>query len=158
MRPPADGWLGLISDTHGLLRHEALELLRGAERILHAGDLGKPQILERLATLAPVTAVRGNIDGGAWARDLPASAVVRWGRQVIYMIHDLAALDLDPAAAGFAAVIHGHSHEPSIEERGGVLYVNPGSAGPKRFHLPVTVARLRVVGEGLSAEIVQLEV
>jgi putative phosphoesterase len=148
--------LGLLSDTHGLLRPEALAALRGASRILHAGDVGHPSVLDGLAALGPVTAVRGNVDRGAWAAALPATTVVEAEGALLYMLHDLHTLDLDPAAAGFAAVISGHSHQPRLERRGGVLYVNPGSAGPRRFRLPVTVAHLRVTGGQVDAEFVEL--
>jgi putative phosphoesterase len=134
--------IGLISDTHGLLRPEALIALKGSGLIVHAGDVGKPEILARLCGVAPVVAVRGNIDKGAWARQLPATAVVQAGPALIYVLHDIHQLDLDPAAAGFHVVVSGHSHQPSRSDRSGVLYLNPGSAGPRRFRLPVMVARL----------------
>src|SRR5256885_5615375 len=129
--------VGLISDTHGLLREEALRALKGAQLILHAGDVGKPEIIEQLKELAPVVAVRGNIDTAAWARALPEAAVVECAAIRIYMIHDVNALDLKPAAAGFHIVVSGHSHKPVQDERDGVLYLNPGSAGPRRFSLPI---------------------
>lgn len=150
--------VGVISDTHGLLRPEAVEALRGVERIVHAGDVGDPAILGELRHLAPVHAVRGNVDRGAWAGELPVTEVVEVDGALLYVLHDLATLDLDPAAAGFAAVVYGHSHRPNEETRDGVLYLNPGSAGPRRFTLPVTVARLTVDGEDLEVEIVDLEV
>ena len=134
--------VGLISDTHGLLRDEAVRALEGSELIIHAGDVGKPEILDALKAVAPVVAVRGNIDTAAWASVLPANAVAEAGSTTIYVLHDVHDLDLDPAAAGFQIVVSGHSHKPSRTERNGVLYVNPGSAGPRRFQLPVTVARL----------------
>jgi putative phosphoesterase len=134
--------IGLVSDTHGLLRDGALEALRGSDLIVHAGDTGKPEILGSLRQLAPVVAVRGNIDRGAWASELPATAIVEAGPAIIYVLHDIGELDLDPAAAGFQIVVSGHSHQPGRMERSGVLYINPGSAGPRRFRLPVTVARL----------------
>jgi putative phosphoesterase len=134
--------IGLISDTHGLLRPEALRALDGSDLIVHAGDVGKPEILNSLRLLAPVVAVRGNIDRGGWATALPLTATVKAGSVAVYVLHDLQQLDLDPAAAGFQVVVSGHSHKPSRTERGGVLYLNPGSAGPRRFQLPVTVARL----------------
>ncbi len=134
--------VGLISDTQGLLREEALAALRGSQLIIHAGDVGKPEILDALAQLAPVVAVRGNIDRGAWASELPATAIVEAGPATIFVLHDLQELDLDPAAAGIQIVVSGHSHQPGRTERSGVLYINPGSAGPRRFKLPVTVARL----------------
>ena len=134
--------IGLISDTHGLVRPEALRALGGSDLIVHAGDVGKPEILDALKLLAPVVAVRGNIDRGGWASALPLTATVTAGSAVVYVLHDLQQLDLAPAAAGFHVVVSGHSHKPSRMERGGVLYLNPGSAGPRRFQLPVTVARL----------------
>jgi len=134
--------IGVISDTHGLLRPEALDALRGSKLILHAGDVGAPEILDKLAAIGPVKAVRGNIDKGVWARSLPETDVVEIGGASIYILHDLSQLDLKPEAAGFAAVISGHSHIPKQEIRHGVLYFNPGSAGPRRFKLPVTVGRL----------------
>src|SRR5689334_11946789 len=136
--------VGLISDTHGLLRERAVEALQGSDVIVHAGDVGKPEILDRLKLIAPVFAVRGNVDTDAWAAQLPETVVVGAGAGRIYVLHDLARLDLDPAAAGFRAVVSGHSHKPGRTWRGGVLYVNPGSAGPRRFRLPVTVARMDV--------------
>src|SRR5262249_44780391 len=135
---------GLISDTHGLLRPEALGRLAGSDLIIHAGDVGDAAILGALEALAPVTAVRGNIDKGAWASNLPPAASVQAGPARIYVLHNLAELDFDPVAAGFHIVISGHSHKPVRTERGGVLYVNPGSAGPRRFRLPITVARLNL--------------
>ena len=138
--------IGLISDTHGLLRPEALRALRGCDLIIHAGDVGKPEILEALNALAPVTAVSGNIEQGpqapAWARALPETAIVEAGAASIYILHDLQQLDLDPRAAGFHIVVSGHSHKPLRRLSDGILYINPGSAGPQRFQLPITVARL----------------
>jgi len=134
--------IGLISDTHGLLRPEALRALEGCELIIHAGDVGKPEIIDQLQAVAPVVAVRGNIDTGEWAARLPLTAVVETVSPRIYVIHDIHELDIDPAAAGFAIVVSGHSHKASREERSGVLYLNPGSAGPRRFRLPITLARL----------------
>lgn len=134
--------VGLISDTHGLLRDAAIEALRGSELIIHAGDVGKPEIVTKLRQLAPVVAVKGNIDKGAWTSELPATAMVEAGPATIYVLHDLQDLDLDPAAAGIQIVVSGHSHKPSRTERSGVLHINPGSAGPRRFQLPATVARL----------------
>lgn len=148
--------VGVISDTHGLLRPEALAALRGVEHILHAGDVGDAAILDALRTIAPVTVIRGNIDRtGACAR-LPATEFVRLGGRSIYMLHDLAELDLDPVAAGVACIISGHSHQPKIEHRKGVLYFNPGSAGPRRFSLPVSVGLLEIENERLEARIVDL--
>jgi putative phosphoesterase len=134
--------IGLISDTHGLLRDQALEALRGSELIIHAGDVGKPEILSALEELAPVIAVKGNIDTGAWASKLPATAMVEAGPATIYVLHDVQELDLDPVAAGIQIIVSGHSHKPGRSEKSGVLYINPGAAGPRRFRLPVTVARL----------------
>jgi putative phosphoesterase len=148
--------LGIISDTHGLLRPEAIAALRGSDRILHAGDVGKIEILETLAQIAPVTAIRGNIDTGSWARVLPATEIVEIGGVSIYMLHNLAQLDLKPEAAGFRVVIHGHSHHPKIEEKNGVLYFNPGSAGPRRFSSPVTVGRLTIEEKNVNAELIEL--
>jgi uncharacterized protein len=148
--------IGVISDTHGLLRPEALAALRGSDQIIHAGDVGAPEILDELAAIGPVTAIRGNIDNGAWARRLPETEVVEVGGISIYVLHDLAQLDLKPEAAGFRVVIYGHSHVPKQEMRGGVLYFNPGSAGPRRFKLPVTVGRLILEGGSVRAEIVNI--
>jgi uncharacterized protein len=134
--------VGLISDTHGLLRDSAIEALRGSELIIHAGDVGKPEILTRLGQVAPVIAVKGNIDKGAWASQLPATAIVEAGPATIYVLHDLQELDLDPMPAGIHIVVSGHSHKPGRTERSRVLCINPGSAGPRRFKLPVTIARL----------------
>jgi putative phosphoesterase len=156
--PPA-GFVGLISDTHGLLRPEALAALRGARLILHAGDVGDLAILDRLREIAPVRAVFGNTDGGRVRRVLPETDLVEAGDGVsIYLIHILEELDVDPDAAGCAAVMYGHTHVPKVEQRKNVWYLNPGSAGPRRFKLPVTVARLWVGPEGLRTEIVELEV
>lgn len=148
--------IGVISDTHGLLRPEALAALQGSDYIIHAGDVGDPAILTALATLAPVTAVRGNVDREKWARELPETNVLQVGLIAMYVLHDVGRLDLNPRSAKLAAVIFGHSHCPSQEMRNGVLFFNPGAAGPRRFTLPVTVGRLRVSGSRLSAEIVTL--
>jgi uncharacterized protein len=150
--------LGVISDTHGLLRPEAIEALRGSDRILHAGDVGDPEILERLAEIAPVTAVRGNVDTGAWARVLPETEVVEACGVSVYMLHDLSKLDLKPEAAGCRAVVYGHSHQPKIEEKNGVLYFNPGSAGPRRFSLPVSVGKLTIEAGRVRGALVKLKV
>ena len=150
--------IGVISDTHGIVRPEAMDALRGAGMILHAGDVGNPQVLEALGGIAPVVAVRGNNDKGEWARELPDWEVVDAGAVSIYMLHDLKEIDISPSGAGFRVVISGHSHRPSVEERKGVLYVNPGSAGPRRFSLPVSIARLRVIGEAVSAQVIELSV
>lgn len=148
--------IGVISDTHGLLRPVAIDALAGVEHILHAGDVGGVEILERLQSIAPVTAIRGNVDGFGPCSELPETEVVELGGLFFYMLHDLHALDLDPVAAGFAAVISGHSHQPKIEERKGVLYFNPGSAGPKRFSLPVSLGFLEIAGGKVTATIEKL--
>ncbi len=150
--------IGLISDTHGLLRKEALEALRGSELIIHAGDVGKPEILEELRKIAPVIAVRGNVDKERWAQGLPDAAVAEAGAVLIYVLHDVKTLDLNPTAAGFHIVVSGHSHKPGKTERDGVVYINPGSAGPRRFQLPVTVARLNLSRIPYEVEFVNLEV
>ena len=150
--------IGLISDTHGLLRKEAQETLRGSELIIHAGDVGKREILEELRKIAPVVAVRGNVDKEPWAKVLPETAVAEAGAVLIYVLHDANALDLNPAAAGFRIVVSGHSHKPGKTERDGVLYINPGSAGPPRLQLPVTVARLNLGRIPYEVEFVNLEV
>jgi uncharacterized protein len=147
--------IGVISDTHGLLRPEAVEALRGSDRILHAGDVGHPKILEALAQIAPVTAIRGNVDAGPWARALPETEVVEAGVS-IYMLHDLGLLDLKPEAAGFRVVVHGNSHQPKIAEKNGVLYFDPGSAGPRRFDLPVSLGKLMIEVGKVRAELVKL--
>jgi len=150
--------VGVIADTHGLLRPEAAVALAGSELIVHAGDVGSAEVLDKLREIAPVVAVRGNNDKGAWAVALPAAAVVEIGGVVLYVLHDLSELDLDPAAAKFHVVIAGHSHRPQIDHRNGVMFLNPGSAGPRRFTLPVAVARLHVHGGRVRAEIVELVV
>ena len=149
--------IGLISDTHGSMRPEALEALRDSELILHAGDVGKPEILTALRKLAPVIAVRGNVDTADWAKSLPDSAVARAGDVLLYVLHDLKALDLNPAAAGFQVVVSGHSHQPAKTVRDGVLYINPGSAGPRRFQLPVSVARLNLACTPFEVEFIELK-
>ncbi|HTT34138.1 MAG TPA: metallophosphoesterase family protein [Methylomirabilota bacterium] len=149
--------IGLISDTHGLLRPLALEALRGSELIIHAGDVGKPEILDKLRTLAPVIAVRGNVDTEDWARTLPETAVAEAGAIQLYVLHNVEELDLDPKAAGLQVVVSGHSHQPGKHERGGVLYINPGSAGPRRFQLPVSLARLDLGRTPFAVEFVKLE-
>lgn len=148
--------LGLISDTHGLLRDEAVQALAGSDLIIHAGDVGKPEILEALKRLAPVVAVRGNVDTAPWASALPFTAVAEAGESLIYVIHDIHTLDLDPASAGFGIVVSGHSHKPGRVERAGVLYVNPGSAGPRRFKLPITVARMDLAENPRKVNIIDL--
>jgi putative phosphoesterase len=150
--------IGVISDTHGLLRPEALDALRGSAHIIHAGDVGDPEILPQLSTIAPVTAIRGNIDKGAWARKLPETAVADLEGISVYVLHDLAQLDLKPESAGFHVVISGHSHVPKQETRNGVLYFNPGSAGPRRFKLPITVGKLTLRDGNARAEILKIAV
>jgi hypothetical protein len=150
--------IGVISDTHGLLRPEALQALQCAAHILHAGDVGDPAILESLRAIAPLAAIRGNIDEGGPCSYLPATELVEFCGRSIYMLHDVKRLDLNPEAAGISVVVFGHSHQPLIEWRRGVLFLNPGSAGPRRFQLPVTVAWLYIEGDNLSARIVHLDV
>lgn len=150
--------IGLISDTHGLLRPQAAEFLRGCDHVIHAGDIGKPQVLEGLRPIAPLSAIRGNVDTGAWAEDLPDTLDLEFAGLRIHVLHDLGQLDRDPVAAGFRVVVSGHSHKPGIDERDGVLYVNPGSAGPRRFSLPVSLGELQAGGGGPLARIVPLEV
>lgn len=149
--------VGVIADTHGLVRPAALEALAGSDLIVHAGDIGSPDVLAALEAIAPVTAVRGNVDRAAWARDLPETAAVEAGAARLYVLHDLNALDLDPAGS-FAAVIAGHSHRPRLEARDRVLYFNPGSAGPRRFRLPVSVGRLQVRGAHVTGKLIELAV
>ena len=149
--------VGLISDTHGLLRPEALDVLRGSDFIVHAGDIGNPGIVTELAHLAPVVAVRGNVDKGAWAQSIPEADVLEVsGAGFLYVLHNIDDLDLDPAAAGFHAVVYGHSHKPGVRGKDGVLYVNPGSAGPRRFSLPISVGRLMVDAGTVSAELIEI--
>lgn len=145
-----------MSDTHGLLRPEAVEFLRGSDFIVHAGDIGAPEVLEGLRSLAPVTAVRGNNDRGPWAEKITHSEVLQVGEVFLYVIHDIAELDVDPAAGGFRVVVSGHSHKPGIDERDGVLYVNPGSCGPRRFKLPISAAELLVEGASVQARLTEL--
>jgi uncharacterized protein len=156
MSSPRSLLVGVISDTHGLLRPEALQALAGSDYIVHAGDVGSPAILDQLGAIAPVTAVRGNVDTGPWAATLPETAVLEVGEHSLYVLHDASELNLQPRAAGFAAVISGHSHRPRVEWRNEVLYFNPGAAGPRRFRLPVTLGRLRIEGKKVHAEIVPL--
>ncbi len=150
--------VGVISDTHGLLRPEAVAELKSSELIVHAGDIGTPEVLDELGKIAPVIAVRGNSDKGAWAATLPDTEVVQVGEFSFYVLHDVNELDLDPTAAEFTAVITGHSHRPGVEERNGVLFLNPGSSGPRRFKLPVTLARLHIRDGTLNVEVVELDV
>ncbi len=149
--------VGVIADTHGLLRPEAVAALRGSDLIVHAGDVGRPEILQELEQIAPVVAVRGNVDYGRWAQALHMTEVVEAGAHTLYVLHDLEMLAIDPAAAGFDAVISGHSHRPKLAKRNTVLYMNPGSAGPRRFSLPVSLGRLIATEEGLRGELVTLE-
>jgi uncharacterized protein len=148
--------IGVISDTHGLLRPEALAVLQGSDRIIHAGDIGDPAILDRLAEIASVTAVRGNVDREAWAKSIAETELLEVDGTSIYILHILENLDLQPKAAGIQAVIYGHSHVPKQELKDGVLYFNPGSAGPRRFQLPVTVGKLTVDAGKIRGEIIQL--
>src|ERR1700743_2531455 len=148
--------VGVISDTHGLLRPEALKALQGAEHILHAGDVGDPSILNALRSIAPVTAIRGNIDEGGTCGHLPPTEIVELGGTNIYMLHDVKKLDLNPEAAGISAVVSGHSHKPLIEWHRGVLFLNPGSAGPRRFSLPVSIGLVAIGADGVEPRIVTL--
>jgi putative phosphoesterase len=149
--------VGLISDTHGLLRPAALAFLAGSDHIVHGGDVCDAGVLEALAAIAPVTAVRGNNDHGAWASRLPETALFPLGEILVYAVHDLDRLDIDPGAAGVQVVVSGHSHRPSVERREGVLFVNPGSAGPRRFTLPISLGELTITGRAVSARIVELD-
>jgi putative phosphoesterase len=145
--------VGVISDTHGLLRSAAEERLAGVAHIIHAGDIGRPEIIDRLRLLAPVTAIRGNVDNGSWAADYPETETIRLGGHLIHILHDIHELRLDPVASGLSVIISGHSHQPRIETKGGVLYLNPGSAGPRRFRLPITLATLELRAGGVHAEL-----
>ena len=148
--------IGVISDTHGLLRAEAMAALEGSEHILHAGDVGDPGILDRLRTIAPVTAIRGNVDVGGACSLLPDTELIELGGRAIYMLHDRQTLDLDPVAAGISVVVSGHSHHPAMQWHKGILYFNPGSAGPRRFSLPVTVGFLTITEAGIEPRVVEL--
>ncbi|MGD0098971.1 MAG: metallophosphoesterase family protein [Acidobacteriota bacterium] len=148
--------IGVISDTHRLVRPEILTALEGVEHIIHAGDMGSPDVIAELRRIAPVTAIRGNADAGDWAREFPETAIVQAGGIMIYVIHNIDSLDLDPRASEFSAVVYGHSHVPMQQTRDGVLYFNPGSAGPRRFHLPVSMGYLTVRGKSVSGEIILL--
>ena len=148
--------IGIISDTHGLLRPEAARALKGSDLILHAGDIDKPEVLRTLHTIAPVTAVQGNCDRGPWANALPIAETLEFGGFLFHMLHDLSTLDLDPRTAGIHILISGHSHIPAITRKNGILYLNPGSAGPRRFSLPVTLARITIKGKELAPEIFSL--
>jgi len=154
--PHSAKFIGLISDTHGLIRPQALAALEGVDLIIHAGDIGKLEVLQGLDAIAPLVAIKGNIDKDAWAESLPETKALKIGATRLYVIHNVKELDFAPAARGFQVVISGHSHKPSVVRRDGVLFVNPGSAGPKRFKLPVAVARLRVDGGHITAELVEL--
>ena len=156
MTSPNGALLGVISDTHGLLRPEALMALEGVDRIIHAGDIGPPEILGELEAIAPVTAVRGNMDGGGWTRDLHGTEVVEIGGATIYVLHDLSQLDLNPEAAGFQAVVFGHTHQPEVRRADGILYLNPGSAGPVRGSKPISLALVDVVEGRLTPRIIPL--
>jgi uncharacterized protein len=150
--------VGIISDTHGLIRPEAITALQGSDLIIHAGDIGKPEVIDQLNAIAPTHAVRGNVDTQSWARTLPDTRVVEAGALRLFVLHVRAELVVDPVIAGYAAVIFGHSHKPSTETRNGVLWLNPGSAGPRRFRLPISVARIRVSGQTIEPVIVELDV
>jgi putative phosphoesterase len=150
--------IGLISDTHGILRQEAIAFLRGCDHIIHGGDIGHAGILEALSEIAPLTAVRGNNDRGLWAEAVAETELVQLGEVIIYTLHDITQLNISPSAAGVQVVVSGHSHKPLVERRGAVLYVNPGSAGPRRFKLPVSIGELRVEGSSVSARLIELEV
>jgi putative phosphoesterase len=148
--------IGVISDTHGILRPEAEQRLAGVTHIIHAGDIGCPEVIDRLRRIAPVIAIRGNVDKGAWAENYPDTETVRLGGQSIHILHDIHDLQLDPAACGINVVISGHSHRPLIETTGGVLYLNPGSAGPRRFKLPITLATMDLTASGPKARLHRL--
>ena len=150
--------IGVISDTHGLLRPEAKAALMGSDYIVHGGDIGDAAILSELAAIAPLTVVRGNNDRGPWAEAVPDTARLQVGPVLLYVVHDIATIDIAPALAGVQVVIYGHSHRPLVEQRGTVLFLNPGSAGPRRFKLPVSVAHLDIEGDTLSARIVELDI
>ncbi len=150
--------IGIISDTHDVLRPEAVKALEGSEIIIHAGDIGGPEILDRLKILAPVYAVRGNMDGSPGGDSLPVTDIIEISGKLLYVLHNIADIDLDPFAAGLAVVISGHSHRPHIAHKNGVLFINPGSAGPRRFSLPVTVASLKIVGDSINCDIIELRV
>ena len=149
--------IGLISDTHGLLRPQALEALRGCDHIIHGGDIGKPEILQALEEISPVSAGRGNNDTDSWAEDLLETLQLQFDAVAVYVIHDLKELDINPKVLGISVVISGHSHKPSIEQRDGIFYVNPGSAGPRRFKLPITMAELLIDGTSITPGIIRLE-
>lgn len=157
VKPPVTR-IGVISDTHGLVRPEALAALRGVSHIVHGGDVGAPEVLEALETIAPVTAVRGNNDTAAWAKKLPLTDTLEVAGRTLYVLHDIADLDLDPATAGFAVVVTGHSHQAKVVTKDGVLFMNPGSAGPRRFRLPISVGLLQIGAAGIDASIQELNI
>jgi len=157
MKRTFDYKIGVISDTHGLVRKSVLKSFKSVDLIVHAGDVGEPKVLDTLQTVAKVHPVRGNVDGGKWTNNLPLTEVVEVGQVYLYVLHDLGSLELDPAAAGFNAVISGHSHIPKIEKRDDILYLNPGSAGPKRFDYPISIAFLYIKGTSIETEIVELK-
>jgi putative phosphoesterase len=148
--------IGLISDTHGLVRPQALAALKGVDLIIHSGDIGKPEVLQSLQSIAPLVAIKGNIDKDSWAEPLPETKILKIGDIRVYVIHNLNELDFNPATRRFNVVISGHSHKPSVVTRDGVLFVNPGSAGPRRFKLPVALGKLQLDGHGVTAELVEL--
>jgi putative phosphoesterase len=148
--------IGIISDTHGLLRPEAINQLAGTDHIIHAGDIGAPEMIEGLRKIAPITAIRGNIDAGEWAKDYPDTELVALGGQVLYVLHDLKGIKLDPAVSGIDVVVSGHSHRPKIVTKNGVLYVNPGSAGPRRFKLPIALAFLTLTDRIILPRILEI--
>lgn len=150
--------IGIISDTHNLLRLEAVNALKGSDIIIHAGDIGSSEIIDRLKNIAPVYAVRGNTDRSPWGDTLPTTDIIEISGKFLYVLHNIHEIDVAPVAAGFDAVISGHSHKPNIENKNGVFFINPGSAGPRRFSLPVTIARLQIVGESISCDIIELVV
>jgi hypothetical protein len=157
MKRTFDHKIGIISDTHGLTRQSVVKAFKDVDLIVHAGDIGTNEALETLQTIAKVYPVRGNVDCGKWTGNLPFTEAVKVGQVYLYVLHDVNELDLDPAVAGFNAVISGHSHVPKIEERDGVLFINPGSAGPRRFKYPVSIAFLYVNGVSIETEIVELK-
>jgi putative phosphoesterase len=148
--------IGIISDTHGLLRPEAVERLAGVHHIIHAGDIGRPEVISALRRIAPTTAVRGNVDRGAWAGRYPLTARVKLGGRSFHVLHNLAELDLDPAAAGIDVIVSGHSHRPKVETVDGVIYLNPGSAGPRRFSLPIALATVELAGDAIRPSILDV--
>lgn len=157
MKRAFDYKIGIISDTHGLIRRSVVKSFKDVDLIVHAGDVGAPEVLETLQTITTVHPVRGNVDGGKWTNNLSFTDVVQVGQVYLYVLHDLNTLDLDPMAAGFHAVISGHSHIPKIEEQNGILFLNPGSAGPRRFKYPISIAFLYIKGTSIEAELVELK-